>query len=157
VYKAGTAYLIANAIKASGRDKHLHLFDTFTGMPDTAIKERDGHQKGDFGDTSLDSVKSYLADFPYVTIHAGFIPTTFENVKNEWFSFVHIDVDIYQTSLDCCEFFYSRLVSGAVVIFDDYGFTKYKDAEKRVVDEFFADKPETLISLPTGQCIIIKL
>jgi hypothetical protein len=149
--------LIANAIKTSGRDKHLHLFDTFAGMPDTAIKEQDGHQKGDFGDTSLDSVKSYLAGFPCVTIHAGFIPTTLESVKNERFSFVHIDVDIYQTSIDCCNFFYGRLVSGAVMIFDDYGFTLYKDAEKRAVDEFFADKPETLTSLPTGQCIVIKL
>ncbi len=43
------------------------------------------------------------------------------------------------------------------MIFDDYGFTYYKDAEKRAVDEFFADKPEFLVSLLTGQCIVIKL
>ncbi len=159
VYKGGTAYLIANAIKKSGVDKCLYLFDTFRGMPSTAFKERDGHQEGDFGeeDASLESVENYLADFPHVIIHAGIIPTTFENVETKQFSFVHIDVDLYQTALDCCRFFYNRLVSGAVMIFDDYGFTYYKNAEKRAVDEFFANKPETLISLPTGQCVVIKL
>ena len=43
------------------------------------------------------------------------------------------------------------------MIFDDYGFPGYKFAEKQAVDEFFSDKPESPISLRTGQCIVIKL
>lgn len=126
VYRGGTAFLMANILQTSCADKTLHLFDTFTGMPHTAVKERDAHQEGDFGDTSQQSVERYLSPFSQITdIHAGFIPETFEGVKNVKFAFVHVDVDIYQTAWDCCQFFYERLVSGAVMIFDNYGDVQY--------------------------------
>jgi O-methyltransferase len=158
VYQGGTAFLIGNVLQAARVDKTLHLFDTFAGMPDTVVRERDKHEKGDFGDTSRESVERYLAPFSHVVdIHAGFIPESFEEVKDAKFACVHIDVDIYQTAWDCCEFFYERLVKGAVMVFDDYGYVKYKDAEKRAVDEFFANKPEIVITLVTGQGMVIKL
>ncbi len=111
-YKGGSAYLIANTIKCSIGERKLHLFDTFTGMPNTTIQGMDDHKPGDFADTSLDRVAQYLSQFPFVVFHPGFIPDTFATVKERAFSFVHIDVDIYQTSRDCCEFFYPRLVRG---------------------------------------------
>lgn len=158
VYKGGTAYLIAYTIKhSSANDKRMHLFDTFTGMPDNAVKKRDSHKEGDFGDVSLDSVKHYLSEFPNVKYYPGVIPKTFKSVQDKRFSFVHIDVDIYPTARDCCQFFYNRIVTGGIMIFDDYGFPGYKLAEKLAVDEFFSDKPESPISLRTGQCIVIKL
>jgi len=154
VYKGGTAFLIAYA-----RAKHikLHLFDTFAGMPAIANKDPSGHKKGDFGDVSLNAVKDYLGMFTNVIFHPGLIPETFEAVKHQHFAFVHIDVDLYQTAKDCCNFFYDRMISGGIMIFDDYGFPGYKFAEKQAVDEFFNDKPESPISLRTGQCIVIKL
>lgn len=157
-YRGGTAYIIAHAIKESLIDsKNLHLFDTFAGMPSTAGKKQDGHVEGDFGNVSLSGVKSYLSEFPYVIFHPGFIPETLKPVEDKVFCFAHIDVDIYQTTQDCCKFFYSRMVPGGIMIFDDYGFLAYKSAEKRAVDEFFGDKPESPISLRTGQCIVIKI
>ena len=158
VYRGGTAFLIANILHTSCADKTLHLFDTFTGMPNTAVKERDAHQEGEFGDTSRQSVEGYLSAFShFVDFHAGFIPQTFEGLRKAKFAFVHIDVDIYPTAWDCCQFFYERLVSGAVMVFDDYGNIKYKNAIRRAVDEFFADRPEVLITFPTGQCMVTKL
>jgi hypothetical protein len=41
------------------------------------------------------------------------------------------------------------------MIFDDYGFPACH-GEKVAVDEFFADKAESPIALPTGQAIILK-
>ena len=41
------------------------------------------------------------------------------------------------------------------MIFDDYGFPACR-GEKDAVDEFFADKPEKPITLPTGQALVIK-
>lgn len=157
VYKGGTTFLIASVIAECGSESHLHLFDTFAGMPSIAQKPRDGHKPGDFGDTSLESVKSYLAQFPGVQFHLGTIPDTFSDILDEEFSFVHIDVDIYPTTLECCKFFYPRLVRGGILICDDYGFPGYKKAAKAAVDEFFQDKPGKPIPLHTGQCFIIKL
>ena len=158
VYKGGTAFLIAYALKNNSvQNKQLHLFDTFAGMPVVANKDPSGHKKGDFGDVSLNAVKDYLQMFPFVVFHPGLIPETFKAIKDEKFAFVHIDIDLYQTAKDCCNFFYDRMISGGVMIFDDYGLPWYKFAEKQAVDEFFKDKPESPISLRTGQCIVIKL
>lgn len=158
VYKGGTAFLIAyTLVNESIEDKRLHLFDTFTGMPAIAEEEPTGFKEGDFGDTSLDAVNDYLRPFPLVVFHPGVIPETFEEVEDRRFAFVHMDVDLYRTTTDCCNFFYDRMVSGGVIVFNDYGLFYFQNSEKRAVDEFFNDKPETPISLPTGQCIVIKL
>ena len=155
-YKGGTAFLIADTIKACAGGRQLHLFDTFTGMPNTAIEGIDAHKAGGFADTSPYSVKRYLSQFPFIVFHPGFIPDTFSGVKDKSFSFVHVDVDIYQSALDCCEFFYQRMVKGGVIVFDDYGFPECK-GERKAVDEFFIDKREKPVVLPTGQCLVIKL
>jgi len=159
VYKGGSAFLIADTIKPLVGRKKLYLFDTFTGMPDTAIKQKEGFQKGDLGDTSLNDVKVFLKEFSFINFHAGFIPDTFVNQKVEEsrFSFVHLDVDIYQSTLDCCQFFYDRMVKGGVLLCDDYGVPIYKNGARAAFDLFFDSKPETPIVLPTGQCLVVKL
>ena len=53
-------------------------------------------------------------------------------------------------------FFYPRLNPGGIMICDDYG-SAHCPGAKRATDEFFADKPERVISLPTGQSMVIKL
>lgn len=42
------------------------------------------------------------------------------------------------------------------MVFDDYGFLGYPGA-KQAVDEFFTERIESPIYLPTGQCVVIKL
>jgi O-methyltransferase len=154
VYKGGTAFLIADVIKASP-EKGLHLFDTFMGMPATTMEERDGIASGALGDTSLDDVELYLREFSFVRFHAGLIPDTLASVKQCSFAFVHVDVDTFNTTLDCCQFFYDRLVPGGVLLCDDYGVPIYN--VKAAIDSFFNDKPESPIVLGTGQCMAIKL
>ena len=153
VYKGGTARLLAKTL-AQTAAKTLHLFDTFAGMPETDAA-RDLHGKGDFNDTSLADVQAFLHDCPNVDFHPGFFPATAGPIETAQFCFVHVDVDIYRSVLDCCRFFYPRLVTGGVMVFDDYGFFSCPGA-KQAVDEFFADQPEHVIYLPTGQCMIIK-
>jgi O-methyltransferase len=66
-----------------------------------------------------------------------------------------VDVDVYRSILDCCEFIYPRLKTGGVMVFDDYGFPTCPGARK-AVDEFFTGKPETPVILQTGQAIVIR-
>ncbi len=158
MYRGGTAYLLASMLGESARpDTALHLFDTFSGMPDTAVPERDWHKPGDLADTSAAEVGSFLAGFPRVALHPGVIPSTFDAVRDRRFAFVHVDVDLYPSTWDCCAFFYERLVRGGILVCDDYGFADFERAAKRAVDTFFADKPEAPLALHTGQCLVIKL
>jgi O-methyltransferase len=152
VFRGGSAYLLARCFAST--DKSLHLFDTFQGMP-RVDPTKDGFREGAFSDTSLAEVQSFLAPFPRVHLYPGFFPQTSGPVVNETFCFVHVDVDIYTSVRDCCDFFYSRMVPGGILLFDDYGFVKCAGA-RMAVDEFFASRPESPCYLPTGQSLVIK-
>ena len=147
VYKGGTAKLLAKCTKS-----HVYLFDTFNGMPATD-PEKDLHKQFDFNDTSLVAVKAFLNDVENVSFIEGKFPDSIPKDLPEEFAFVHIDVDIYQSVKDCCNFFYPKLLVSGVMIFDDYGFNGCPGA-KLAVDEYFG---KDVVYLPTGQAMAIKL
>lgn len=153
VYKGGTARLIAKVV--AGTPKTVHLFDTFSGMPETDAA-RDTVLKDDFSNTSFDAVRRFLSDCPNVRLHPGVFPATAPPASGLRFCLVHIDVDIHRSILDCCDFFYPRMQRGGIMVFDDYGHPDCPGV-KPAVDGFFADKPERPYYLPTGQCVTSKL
>jgi len=155
VYRGGTAFLIAHAL--ADAKKPLHLFDTFAGMPAEADADPGIHAAGDLGDTSLERVEALLRPFSSVTCHPGTLPATLASVAGEAFSLVHLDVDLYETTRDCCSFFYPRLVGGGMLVIDDYGFEAHRHTARKAIDEFFADKPEVTLPLRTGQCLVIRI
>lgn len=152
VFRGSSSALLGQILMGSA--KRLHLFDTFEGMPPTDT-DRDLYRKGELGNTNLEEVRQRLAFCPQADFHPGFFPATATGLESEHFAFVHVDVDIYQSVLDCCEFFYPRLTPAGAIIFDDYGFVRCSGA-KAAVDAFFADKPESPCYLPTGQCLVVR-
>ena len=150
VYRGGTARLIARIFAGAG--KRVLLFDTFAAMPETDSPD-DFVRAGDFGDTSLEAVRAVFEGSPHVEIIAGRFPETAKEVSDERFCFVHVDVDMYRSVHDCCEFFFPRLVPGGVMIFDDYGFLSTRSA-RSAVDQYFEGRMERPIYLPTGQCLV---
>jgi len=124
-------------------------------MPETGHHSVDGHRKGDFADTSLEEVKEFLKDNNNVYFYPGIFPKTADPILNSIFSFVHVDVDIHQSAVDCCNFFYDKLSSGGIMVFDDYGWASCPGV-KTAVDDFFSNKSEVPCYLPTGQAIVIK-
>lgn len=149
-YKGGTAKILATIAP----DRPLHVFDTFEGMPPTD-PTRDKHKKGDFSDTSLESVREYLSEHKNVTCVRGLVPESLAAIRDREFSFVHIDLDIYSAIKGAAEFFYPRMQPGGVILFDDYGYASCPGA-RLAIDEFFADKPETMMVMPTGQASIVR-
>jgi hypothetical protein len=156
VHTGGTAHVLS--LIADRRPRPLHLFDTFTGVPASALNRRDYHTPGDFSDTSLDLVRRRLEQFPFVSFHPGEIPSTFDRVRGvSSYSFVHVDVDIYPAVLACCEWFWPRLCAGGTMLFNDYGIYPYRFASKAAVDAFFTNVNDgSLIILPTGQAVAFK-
>jgi O-methyltransferase len=153
VYKGGTGRLLAQVFAGTG--KKIFLFDTFTGMPDAIDPMVEDWKPGDFADTSLQAVRAAVAQWPEVSCVPGRFPETADAVAGRRFCLAHVDVDIQQSVRDCCDFFYPRLVPGGMLVFDDYGFRSCVGA-RRAVDDFFADKPERVLYLPTGQGVVIR-
>ena len=159
VYRGGTASMLTKLIRDEDLNCILHLFDTFEGMPETD-PQLDLHKAGDFAGTSLEEVKTRVFSLfgktdNRIQFHPGFIPETFTEFHSDRITFAHIDVDIYKSVSDCCEFIYPRLVPGGFLIFDDYGFPTCPGARK-AVDQFFNEKPEFPVVLPTGQALVVK-
>jgi O-methyltransferase len=156
VWKGGTALLLARVL--NGRtSKTLYLFDSFEGLPEVDTEKDPWFQKGQYLAGCVIEVEELLRDYQcIVNIRPGWIPKTFEGLESRHYAFVHIDVDIYQSNLDCCKYFYPRMVSGGMMLFDEYAFAAAA-GEKQAVDEFFADKPEIPIVLVTGQALVLKL
>lgn len=125
-------------------------------LPADTDPTRDLHKAGDFADTDIASVRQYLADHKNVTCVAGLVPDSLDVARARTFSFVHIDLDIYSAIKSACEFFYPRMESGGILLFDDYGYSSCPGA-RAAVDEFFADKPEVKMAMGTGQCSVQKL
>ncbi|MEN3976047.1 TylF/MycF/NovP-related O-methyltransferase [Emcibacter sp. SYSU 3D8] len=151
VFKGGTARLLQLGLQPGRR---LFLLDSFEGMKH--VSDNDRHKAGDFSDTSLESVRSFLGNDPSIRFIKGWIPKTFEKVDSNNFCFAHIDLDLYQITSDLLHFIYPRLVSGGIIVLDDYGYASCPGA-REAVDEFFSDKPERILTMTTAQAIIIKV
>lgn len=135
--------------------RHHYIFESCEGL--SAPGENDGPymKEGDMA-CHEEEIKTNLQGYDSLyTLHKGWIPERFQEVKDKRFAFVHIDVDHYQPTRDSIEFFYPRLNPGAIVINDDYGYTTCPGATK-AMDEFLADKEEKMVSLSAGGGFFIK-
>ncbi len=154
VYKGVSARLI----RAADPMRPLHLFDTFAGLPmpqdgDTLLQQGQLHE-GDYA-CSLESVQQYLADLTNISYHVGYFPDSAPaDVAALRFSFVHIDVDLYESSRASIAWFYERLLPGAILMSHDFVTCP---GPRRALTEFFAGKAEPLIELPGDQALIVKL
>jgi O-methyltransferase len=152
VYQGASSWLICEKLKDT--DKTHYIFDSFEGLSEPSKVDGQYWSKGALR-AGEEIVKANLSHYPNVEILRGWIPERFAEVSHQSFCFVHIDVDLYQPTLDSLSFFYPRLVRGGLMVCDDYGFSTCPGA-KRAFDEYMKDKPEKIIHVPTGQGFIIK-
>lgn len=151
VFRGGSAKLICEAKE----NKELHLFDTFEGLPDlNQVDSPKKFHKNQFS-SSFDEVKDYLKSYQDVYFYKGLFPSTAGPITDKRFSFVHLDVDLYESTLECIKFFYSRMEKGGILISHDY---RYAPGVKKAFDEFFNDKPEPVIETEIlgTQCLVVK-
>jgi len=149
-YKGGSAKLICE-VKG---DKSLHVFDTFEGLPNPTDNDNtDIHHKGQYA-ASLEYVEDYLKYYNNVYLYKGLFPSTSEPIKDKKFSFVHLDVDLYEATKASIEFFYPRMNKGGIMISHDYIDTP---GVRKAFDDFFGDKPEPIIEMSGSQCLVVKV
>jgi hypothetical protein len=160
VYKGGTSYFIASVVEELGFHAAKHYcFDTFEGFAEEDIDLRtDGTQKpGKLSDTQFASVKAYLRRFNNLTLYKGRFQDTCNQVASRQFHFIHLDVDIYKPTLFSLNFFDERLVTGGVIVIDDYGFRTCPGV-KQAVDEFKSTRNNYFsLHVLTGQCVLVKM
>jgi len=156
VYKGETAKLIHHLIP----DRDFFLFDSFSGLPKQVIREDcDGAvrpQTVKFDNTTPLEVVKYIKGNDRIIIKEGIFPETASGLEDRTFAFVHIDADLYQSTLDALHFFYPRLSPGGMILVHDYNHN-WEGVEK-AIDEFSETIPESFAELPDmyGSALLIK-
>lgn len=125
--------------------RRLYLFDTFAGFPQEDLPP--GAEDLRFRDTSAAAVRGRVGASPNVVLMPGHVPDTLQEVAEERFAFVLLDLDLLDPTRASLEFFYPRLSPGGYLIVHDYNNDESQWACKRAFDAFLADKPERLVEL----------
>lgn len=134
-------------------ERPLYLFDTFAGLPEPAAHETSVFTSGQVA-ADFSRTQAFLGGYSGVHFHAGLFPNSAEPIRHLRFSLVHLDVDLYASTLAGLRFFYPRMVRGGVIIAHDYSVFP---GVAKAVNTFLTDKPERLIELPTTQVMFVKL
>jgi hypothetical protein len=166
VWRGGSCMLIAETLLAfDASSRRIFLFDTFAGHPQpdpkkdidiwgnraidewqrTRTKEDDHH--GEWAQASLEEVRANLALTGYpadaLVFVKGMVEETMQDVDvRHRFALLRLDTDWYASTKAGLEHLYPRLVSGGVLILDDYGHYK---GQQLAVDEYFAARKEPIL------------
>ena len=154
VYRGGSAIGITKIAQGETANRHVHLFDSFNGSNRFEMNPSDFSTLHTFNDYSFQDVAKRFPENDYIHFHVGVIPETLKEVEDEKFSFVHLDLNFYESTSESLKFFHAHLSPRGVIVVDDYGFKLYENHVKRAVDEFSKENRIDIFSIGTGQCLL---
>lgn len=144
----------AKMIEGFRGDRCLFLFDTFTGIPGNVKEIDDMYWEGKYDDVNYEKVKEMFKGDPNVFIHKGVFPQdTGYTIKLNKFSFVHLDVNIYQSTKDCLEFFWPKMVDNGIILIHN---TSQAEGAKQALQEFNKKTNTIAVKLPCNLSLMIK-
>ncbi len=135
VYRGGSAEVLAAAMPG----RPLHLYDTFEGLPEPGEDDGPTCTAGRFKGTMAEVQRRV----PDAILHAGKLDVE-SRVPQLPHAFVHIDVDLFTSTLDALIVFYPLVLPGGIIMVDDYG-CEHTPGATRAVDAFMEHAPEELV------------
>jgi len=157
VWRGGTGAALAAAAARWKPDAHVWLCDTFSGVV-KASQFDSAYRGGEHADASEATVEGLLRALGLVnaSILKGVFPDdTAAAIEGRRIALLHIDVDVYQSAADVVSWATPRMAGGAVMIFDDYGFSSCKGIT-RLVDELRSSGNWLWFYNLNGHAILIK-
>lgn len=138
------------------KDKTFYLIDSFEGIAEEHLVEAE-KEKNLLAfpyQHNYEAVLKAFASYKNVKVIKGWIPEVLGQVDTR-VAFMSIDLNNALPEIAAAEYFWEKLVSGAAMVLDDYGW-KQHFVQKQAFDEFAERKGVPILSLPTGQGLMIK-
>lgn len=164
VYRGFFSSVVYDYIEFTKSTKTFWLYDTFKGFSPKYTNSTDFRfgkifmeiAKSEYGITDhFTFVKARFSSCENVKVIQGVLPDILNAQCPDKISYLHIDLNSPKAEFLTLEYLYPRVVSGGVLIFDDYGWENFKK-QQEAVDKFFLNKGENVFELPTGQGLVIK-
>jgi hypothetical protein len=150
---------ICNYIRFNETGRSFYLYDTFKGIPEEQMlpSERPGRsmENESLYEECFETARRNFAPFPKARLIRGMVPDTLTQVAIEKVCYLSIDMNIAYPEIAAIEYFWDKLVSGAIVLLDDYGWAAYYE-QQLAWDAFASRKGVAIATLPTGQGLLIK-
>ncbi len=158
VWRGGNILLYSLTNSFFNLDKNIYAFDTFDGMtsPEGIDLNYQGHSASNAMKkskkkeneinihcfSSMETVKNNIlrhSNISNIKFVKGPVEQTFLKEENlpKKISVLRLDTDFYSSTKIELEILYPRLVSGGVLIIDDYGYWR---GARQAVDEYFGDQ-----------------
>jgi hypothetical protein len=145
--------------------RKFYLIDTFAGpvLEQLSSEEvsngrrdlmRAALQSGGYV-TDMDRIRRNFSEWPNALVTPGRVPDVLPSLGIERVAFLHLDMNCAYPEQAALEFFWDRLARGGAILFDDYTYTGY-EAQTKAIDAVARKAGANLLSLPTGQGLIIK-
>lgn len=143
--------------------RRFFLFDTWAGIPaeQVSAEERrlgvlDMNRKYQDGDRLHADVVRKFSRWPNAVVVRGRVPETLEAMKASGrVAYASIDMNVAAAEMAAADFLWPRLAPGAPMLLDDYGWAAHVN-QKKAWDEWAARTGVMILSLPTGQGLILK-
>lgn len=140
-------------------DRKFWLFDTFKGIPENQMSASERAHGLSANESSYEecyelAVRNF-APYPHATLVRGKVPESFANVDIRRVAYLSIDMNIAKPEIAAMEFFWDKLVKGALVVFDDYGWAHCGE-QYEALNAFARSRRVRIATLPTGQGLLIK-
>lgn len=148
-YDGKTVAVIDRYCRFSQQQKKKYwLFDIFDNPPLESRKV--GH-----GRDLFDQVRAMFSDTSRYAVIKGPVPDTFAGNLPQKIAFAQIDLNVAEPELAALEQIFDRIVPGGMIVFDDFGFSRYSKTRELEAD-FMSRRGLTIFESPTGQGIFIK-
>jgi hypothetical protein len=128
--------------------KRYWLYDIFDEPPEESRKA--GHGPGLF-----DYVRQTFEPLGNFTVIKGAVPQSFAQGLPDKIAFAQIDLNAAEPELAALEIIYERIVCGGIIVFDDYGFRRYRESNEKE-SSFLRSRGQFIWESPTGQGLFIK-
>ena len=134
----------------------FYLLDTFQGFPADQRSIAAEVHRNDYLDDVWPRVEAHFKQYPPVKLIRGAIPQTLAQVTTKQIAYLSIDMNCAEPEVAALEYFWPRMVSGGIVLLDDYAFAEAYRRQKEAIDRWAAPLSLPILSLPTGQGLLIK-
>tara|TARA_B100001123_G_C15265011_1_gene1008086 strand:+ start:119 stop:943 length:825 start_codon:yes stop_codon:yes gene_type:complete len=144
-------------------NKSFYLFDTFQGIPINQAKTDEEKKLMNWLNNTIhttndtfDEVRKTFSNYPNIKLVKGIIPDSLNNVSINKISFISIDMNNAFAEMKAINFFWDKIVNHGIILLDDYAYSESFREQKNSWDEFVKNKNLEILTLPTGQGLIIK-
>lgn len=140
-----------------GTTRQFYLMDTFQGFPPEHRVVAAKVHRSDYLEDIWPRVQTHFQQFPAAKLIRGAVPQTLSQVSTQQIAYLSIDMNCAEPEVAALDYFWPRLVSGGLVLLDDYAFAEAYRRQKDAIDQWATPKSIPILTLPTGQGLLIKV